>query len=145
MSEVATCPVAEGYSVIMWAYALWGVFGGFAVEALEFVAAIRRTGGWPWRQSGEPGALPLLVSVILRLSVSAGLAAALAASHQLSGVFAAVAVGAGAPLIIEQLARQVSVSSVSHEPQVHSGKKVDASGFDSLETLPAEMRQLEER
>ncbi|GAB3481368.1 hypothetical protein [Amycolatopsis cihanbeyliensis] len=90
--------------------AVWGLFGGFAVEGLEFAGAIRRTGGWPWRQPNEPGPLPLAVSVIIRLAVGAGLAVAIGATGHISGALGAVAVGVAAPLIIEQVARQVPLA-----------------------------------
>jgi hypothetical protein len=86
--------------------ALWGLFGGFAVEALEFQGAIRRVGGWPWTAGGEPGPIPLLASVLIRLIVSIGVTAALAASHQVSGPYGAIGAGIAAPLLIEQLGRQ---------------------------------------
>jgi hypothetical protein len=97
-------------------FAAWGLFGGFAVEGLEFAAAIRRSGRWPWRNRGEPGPLPLLASVIIRLSVGAGLAAAAGVANQVSGPFGALAVGVAAPLLVEQLARQVPLTSASHLP-----------------------------
>jgi hypothetical protein len=68
-----------------WQYALWGAFGGFAVEAIQFYGAIRRTGDWPWKVKGEPGPLPLLVPVIIRVGVGFGLTWAAAATHQVSG------------------------------------------------------------
>jgi len=85
--------------------AAWGVFGGFAVEGLEFTRAIRRVGGWPWSRPQEPGPLPLATSVFIRLLVGAGLAAAAASAGQVQGPFGALAVGVAAPLLIEQLAR----------------------------------------
>ena len=91
-------------------YAAWGLFGGFAVEGLEFAAAIRRTGKWPWRKRGEPGPLPLLTSIVIRLAVGAGLAAAAGEASQVSGPFGALAVGVAAPLLVEQLARQIPLS-----------------------------------
>jgi hypothetical protein len=91
----------------VWEYVMWGFFGGFAVEGLEFAGAIRRVGDWPWRQPGEPKPLPLVVSVLIRLAVGAGLAAAAGSTGQVSGPFGAVAVGVAAPLMIEQLARQL--------------------------------------
>jgi hypothetical protein len=100
-----------------WQYAIWGFFGGFAVDGLEFAGAIRRVGGWPWRQEGEPGLLPLAISVLIRLVVGAGLAAASGSTGQVSGPFGAVAVGVAAPLLIEQLARQVSLEPT---PAAHS-------------------------
>jgi hypothetical protein len=94
-----------------WQYGLWGFFGGFAVDGLEFVGAIRRVGGWPWRLPGEPGPLPFTVSVLIRLVVGAGLAAAAGSTGQISGPFGAVAMGVAAPLLIEQLARQIPLTA----------------------------------
>lgn len=89
--------------------AVWGLFGGFAVEGLEFVRAIRRTGDWPWRQPEEPGPLPLAASVVIRLTVGAGLAVATVAAEQVQGPFGALAVGVAAPLLIEQILGYVPV------------------------------------
>ena len=105
------------YSQRMWGLALWGLFGGFAVEALEFTGAIRRTGTWPWHlrlhpsEPNEPLAVPMLASVILRLSVSAGVVAALASSHQVAGTYTAIGAGIAAPKLIEQLLQQTSVGA----------------------------------
>jgi hypothetical protein len=90
-----------------WQYAIWGLFGGFAVEGLEFSGAIRRIGGWPWQRPNEPGPLPLIVSVLIRLAIGSGLALAAGSSGQVSGPFGALAVGVAAPLLVEQLARQI--------------------------------------
>jgi hypothetical protein len=90
-----------------WEYAGWGAFGGLAVELIEFYGAIRRTGGWPWKRRGEPGPGPLLVSVLIRVFLGAGLAWALGGAQQISGPAGAVAVGVAAPLILEQMARQL--------------------------------------
>lgn len=98
-------------------YAAWGAFGGFAVEGLEFYSAIRRVGTWPWTQPGEPGFGPLAVSVVIRLLVGAGLATALGLSNQLSGPVGAMMAGVAAPLLVEQLARQVSATGQHGQPQ----------------------------
>jgi hypothetical protein len=90
-------------------YAAWGLFGGFAVEAIEFIGAIRRSGGWPWRNRdgtrnlAEPAPVPQLIAVSLRLGVSSGLAAVATASEQINTPLAAMAVGVAAPLIIERM------------------------------------------
>jgi hypothetical protein len=89
------------------AYAGWGLFGGFAVEGLDFTTAIKKTGDWPWRSEGEPGPLPLAVSVVIRLLIGAGLAAAAVGTHQVSGPLGAIAIGVGAPYLVGQMARQV--------------------------------------
>jgi hypothetical protein len=86
-----------------WDAALWGILGAFAVEGMEFVRAIRRVGGWPWRWPGEPGPAPFVVSVMIRMGVGAILAAAAGTTNQVSGPFGALAIGVGAPLLIEQL------------------------------------------
>jgi hypothetical protein len=96
-----------------WEYAIWGLFGGFAVEGLEFSGAIRRTGGWPWHQPDEPGLAPLAVSVVIRLVIGAGLAAAAGTTGQISGPFGALTMGIAAPLLIEQLARQIPLVNSS--------------------------------
>jgi hypothetical protein len=88
--------------------ALWGLFGGFAVEGLELSATLRRTGRWPWRRARRYGPAPYLVSVVIRLGVGAGLAAATSAAGTMNAL-GALAVGASAPLIIEKLAQQVPV------------------------------------
>lgn len=107
-------------------FAVWGLFGGFAVEGLEFTAAIRRTGRWPWRQPGEPGPLPYTVSIVIRLAVGGGLAAAAGVADQITGPFGAVAFGVAAPLVVEQLAKQVSLT----ESPAHDG------GADAPPTEP---------
>jgi hypothetical protein len=89
------------------AYIVWGTFGGFAVEGMEFSKAVRATGDWPWRQKGEPGALPMAISIIIRLAVSGGLSLALGQGHQIIGVFGALTAGVAAPLILEQLSARV--------------------------------------
>ena len=129
-----------------WVYALWGLFGGFAVEGLEFAGAIRRTGGWPWRQAGEPGPVPLLVSVIVRLAVSAGLTAAVAASNQVSGPFGALTIGAGAPLIFEQIVRQAAGSASAYAVPVHAKAHIVGPPSDgSEETASTSALSAEER
>jgi hypothetical protein len=110
--------------------AVWGVFGGFAVEGLEFVRAIRRTGGWPWRQVGEPGLFPLATSVVIRLVVGGGLAVATVAAGQVQGPFGALAVGVAAPLLIEQILGYIPVradaSAASAETRTAEGPAVPA-------------------
>jgi hypothetical protein len=114
-----------------WQYALWGLFGGFAVEGLEFRGAIHRVGGWPWRRPGEPGPLAMLVSVLIRLLVGAGLAIAAGTTGQVSGPFGAIGVGVAAPLLIEQLARQVRLTTLTEtnggQPAVASAQPAAVS------------------
>ncbi len=89
--------------------ALWGLFGGFAVEGLDLYTAVRRHGRWPW-QSGKPreaGPWAYLIAELVRLAIGAGLALAAGASDQITTPFAALAVGVAAPLVVERLTRAI--------------------------------------
>ncbi|ASO19562.1 hypothetical protein FHR81_000760 [Actinoalloteichus hoggarensis] len=114
-----------------WEYAIWGLFGGFAVEGLEFSGAIRRTGDWPWRSPGEPGPLPLLASVVIRLGVGSGLAVAAGITGQVSGPFGALAIGVAAPLLVEQITRALPATA---PPRLPAGLPAPE------EPMPAERR-----
>lgn len=94
-----------------WDDAVWGLFGGFATDGLEFAGAIRRVGGWPWHQRGEPGPLPLAASVLIRLAGGTRHAAVAKSTGQVSGPFGALPVGVAAPLLIERLARHVPLTA----------------------------------
>ncbi|MDA0185134.1 hypothetical protein OJ997_32820 [Solirubrobacter phytolaccae] len=99
-----------------WEYAMWGGFGGLAVEFLEFRGSIRRTGDWPWRRSGELRSGVLACSVAIRVGAGIGLAVAAGDGGHISGVFGALAIGVAAPYLLEQLARQVPVRSRALSP-----------------------------
>ncbi|MFG2948319.1 hypothetical protein [Streptomyces adustus] len=90
----------------VWEACLWGVFGAGAVEALDLYGAIRRVRGYPWREKDETPLGPYLLSVVLRLALGVGVAAAFGASGQAGGPVGVVAVGIAAPKILEQIARQ---------------------------------------
>lgn len=94
-----------------WEYVLWGAFGGLAVEAIQFYGAIRRAKDWPWRRKDEVRPFPLAVSVIMRVGVGLGLALATGQTGQVSGPIGAIAVGVAAPLLIEQMAKHVSLTT----------------------------------
>jgi hypothetical protein len=95
--------------MIPWHLALWGAAGGLMVEAIQFYRAIKLTGDWPWRIKGEPAPLPLLVSVVIRVGVGFGLAWAAADNNQVTGAFGAIAVGVAAPLLIEQMTKNIPI------------------------------------
>jgi len=99
-----------------WGYALWGAFGGLAVEAVEFYGAIRRVNGWPWRMKGEPPPLPLAFSVMIRVGVGLGLVLAAGLAGKISTPFEAIAVGVAAPLLIEQMTKRVRLSDDRDPP-----------------------------
>jgi len=97
--------------MVWWQYAMWGAFGGFAVEAVQFYGAIRRTGAWPWNSPGEPSPGPLTASIIIRVGLGLGLAVAAGATDQIAGPIGAITVGVAAPFIVEQMVRQVPRSA----------------------------------
>ena len=81
-------------------YAAWGAFGGAAVEGLQVYSAIRNGGKW-----ASPSPWPFAISVVIRLFIGAGLAAAFGQSGQFIGPLGAIMTGISAPLLIEQLAQ----------------------------------------
>lgn len=102
--------------------ALWGLFGGFAVESLEFWTAVRRHHRWPWENPGDGPTLGLLAYVLattLRLGVGAGVAVAARTSEQSATAWVAMIVGAGTPLLLEKatalipLVLQVGVTALT--------------------------------
>jgi hypothetical protein len=99
-------------ALALWEYAVWGAFGGVAVEAIEILGAVKRTKGLPWNQPGEVTLGALLFTVLVRLGLGAGLAAALGEAGQISGGVGAVAAGVAAPLILEQMGKQLSSGEV---------------------------------
>jgi hypothetical protein len=88
--------------------AVWGLFGGFAVEGLDLYTALRRRCCWPWRASGpEAGPVAYAVAETIRLIIGGGLAWAAADSGQITSPIGALAVGVAAPVIVERLTRAV--------------------------------------
>ncbi|MEV4319934.1 hypothetical protein [Actinocrispum sp. NPDC049592] len=81
----------------------WGAFGGFGVEASHLLIAYQRANTLPWKIPGEPGLGAIVFSVVLRVLLGAGLAAAAGMSEQVSGPMGAIAVGVCAPVIINQI------------------------------------------
>ncbi|MFW5420946.1 hypothetical protein J0910_30465 [Nocardiopsis sp. CNT-189] len=114
------------------ACALWGLFGAFAIEGLQFNSAIRRTRCWPWQYPGEPSFGPWAASVVIRLGIGTGLAAAAGLGDQISGAFGALAVGIAAPYIIEQLSRSARLTR-------------DGAAADSQSAVPAEIGGADEQ
>jgi hypothetical protein len=114
--------------------ALWGLLGGACVELLEFAGALRRTGRWPWRVKGEPGPAALFVSVVIRVGVGAAVTAALGASDQINTALAAFAAGVGAPLLIEQMARQLPRSRTPAESPATEGAENAATEGPAAES-----------
>ncbi|MEV4013140.1 hypothetical protein AB0J35_21790 [Nonomuraea angiospora] len=77
-------------------FALWGLGGGLAIEALDFIKAVRRVGhGWPWRYPYGPGGGPYLVSVLGRAAAGAVVAGAAGAS--VNGMTPLIALALGRP------------------------------------------------
>jgi hypothetical protein len=94
-----------------WLYALYGACGGLALEAIQFSGAIRRTGNFPWETKGEPGPLPLFVSVVIRMGVGYLLAFAAVQSWREPMPLAVIAIGIAAPLLVEQMAKRLPLDA----------------------------------
>src|SRR5262245_20259452 len=94
---------------------MWGLFGGFAIEGLEFYVSIRRLRCAPWQAPApdevegvpEAGMWGYVVAEAVRLVIGAGLAWAAAATAQVSGPLGALGLGAAAPVVLEQIAKTV--------------------------------------
>lgn len=110
--------------------ALWGAFGGFAVEGLDFITAVRRHGRWPWRVPGplEVGAPGYIVAELIRLIIGGGLASAMAVSEQSTSAVGALAVGVAAPLIVERLSRAIPLTDSAEETGNRPPRPVASSG-----------------
>ncbi|MEV8092739.1 hypothetical protein [Kitasatospora sp. NPDC085879] len=91
----------------MWASCLWGLGGAAAIEAWALHEAINAAGGFPWKRRGRPRLAPYAVAVVIRLSVGTVVTAACAASHQVAGPAAALAIGVAAPKILQQTFRRI--------------------------------------
>ena len=89
----------------LWVACLWGLAGSALVEALDLYQAIQRVKDFPWRLEGEVFLLPYVVSVVIRLGLGTGVAAAFGASAQIAGPLGALAVGVAAPKIVQQFRR----------------------------------------
>jgi hypothetical protein len=91
--------------------AVFGALGGACVEMMEFINMVRpqrrptRKGSAACTPFTEYGPVNYVVSVVLRLVISAIVAGALGASGQLTSVVMALGAGICAPLVIEQIAR----------------------------------------
>jgi hypothetical protein len=99
----------------------WAVMGGLCVEALALLKLIKNDLQWSWRRPIPQGLTAYVISVMLRIGIGAGLAAAAADSHQVSGGFVAFGLGVGAPLILEKLASGVPLTgTLPSEPRQSS-------------------------
>ncbi|WP_043668290.1 hypothetical protein [Streptomyces xylophagus] len=110
--------------------ALWGAFGGFAIEAVDYMIAVRRWRKLPWKvgapslndpkatpapqggaggatQAGDdpvPGMVAYLIAGGLRVAVGLGGAAALTASSgDAMTPWLAMIAGAGVPYVLEKV------------------------------------------
>ncbi|SEU47112.1 hypothetical protein [Nonomuraea wenchangensis] len=110
--------------LVLWA-AFWGLAGGLCVEALELHARIRRARKWSWRRPIPQGRAAYWTSVAIRAGVGAVLAAAAAASGQVTGAFGALGLGVAAPLVVEKFARLATLAAEA-EPQAIAQREAPA-------------------
>jgi hypothetical protein len=106
MAIIGGTPYAHS---VNWVHAgLWGLAGGFIVEGLELYVAVRQKGKWPWKVDGESerdqaGPLAYAIAETIRMVIGGILAGASAASGQVTGPLAAVAIGVAAPVMVGHL------------------------------------------
>ncbi|MFW6724182.1 hypothetical protein ACHZ98_29340 [Streptomyces sp. MAR4 CNY-716] len=143
-------------------WALWGAFGGCAMEALDFIVAVRRWRRWPWdmgsaslvAEQGQPtpaGALSpgrtlpapgvgaYLVAGVLRVGLGAGIAAAVGASAPDTGSpWLLLVVGAAAPLLLEKLTMLVPLLQAAPAVPAAAGPSLPAPQSSAAEGPPPE-------
>jgi hypothetical protein len=110
-----------------WTAALWGLAGAAVVEGLALYQAIHRVKDFPWRKEGEARFPAYLTSVIIRVAVGAGMAAAFGASTQIAGPLGALIVGVTAPKIVEQMLRH-GLAHQAAEPAPPSATPAPTTG-----------------
>ncbi|MCX4993390.1 hypothetical protein [Streptomyces sp. NBC_00568] len=115
----------------LWEGVAWGAFGGFAMEALDFIIAVRRWHRLPWcvgastltpnraavptrrghqppQELAVPGLLAYSIAGTLRIMVGGGLSATVVStSPHTASAWIAVLTGATAPLLLEKLTTMV--------------------------------------
>jgi hypothetical protein len=113
--------------MVIWEGVLWGAFGGFAMEALDYIIAVRRWRKLPWlvgastlapdrraaphprgghipEELPAPGLLAYTIAGALRITVGAGVAAAIVStSPSAASPWLSVVAGAAAPLVLEKI------------------------------------------
>lgn len=116
MAIIGGTPYAHG---VNWVHAgLWGLAGGFIVEGLELYVAVRQKGKWPWRVDGESendqaGPLAYVIAETIRMVIGGILAGASAASGQVTGPLAAVAIGVAAPVMVGHLTALLPIPALA--------------------------------
>ncbi|WP_406834974.1 hypothetical protein ACICHK_41155 (plasmid) [Streptomyces sp. AHU1] len=128
----------------LWEGVVWGAFGGFAMEALDFIIAVRRWHRLPWcvgastltpnraavptrlghqppQELAAPGLLAYGVAGTLRVMVGGGLSATVVStSPQTASAWISVLTGATAPLLLEKVTTLVPLL-------VHGDKSISPS------------------
>ena len=103
----------------------WGAFGGFSAGGLDFIAQVRRFRCFPWLvafdadgtqlrienpQEARSAMWAYLIANMILCALGAGVAVAARDTGQISGPFAAIAVGFAAPKLLSGLMETVSLS-----------------------------------
>ena len=83
---------------------LWGAFGSLAIEALDYITAVRKHRRLPWQREKDTDPSPLAygTATVLRITIGAGLACAAACTAPISPWWA-LGLGAAAPTLLEKL------------------------------------------
>jgi hypothetical protein len=122
--------------MIWWQALLWGVFGGLALDAVDFYQLSRSAA---WRRNLELASRDYLLlggGVVVRVLIGGGVAVAAVESNQVAGPVGAVAMGAGAPLILQQLAKVVAVEVASGQTRLDpSGQQTRVGAATALDLM----------
>ncbi|MFI9150372.1 hypothetical protein [Streptomyces sp. NPDC053367] len=133
---------------------LWGAFGGFAMEALDYIIAVRRWRRLPWNVGAStlsqgsragahrtepdeelpaPGVLAYCVAGVLRIAVGGGVALACTATAPgRMSAWLAVLVGATAPVVLEKVTAFVPLVTRVGREGIAATLQQPASGPEPL-------------
>lgn len=128
-------------AVTVWEAAAWGAAGGFVVEALFYMAALRAGPGLPWSREGEPGVWPSLLAFALRIAVGTVVAAAAGASGHLTTPLFALYIGAATPTFLPTILKNIgalAAPSVNQPDPQLAASAANSTPPDSATALPAE-------
>ena len=104
-------------------YLIYGAAGGLAVELSELLRAMARVNGVPWKRPREPGLTVLILSILIRVALGAGVSFILGVSEQISGPIGAFSAGITAPLVVDQIGSERSERTPAPTQSKTPGRK----------------------
>jgi hypothetical protein len=92
-----------------WPAALWGLAGGACVE-LWNLNCLTRQPDFAWRHPVPQGLSAYVTAVLTRLAIGTIVAAAAAASGEITGIWVAFGLGVAGPVVVQRLAGDVPLT-----------------------------------